>query len=461
MSINIKELQILRAIKPAKFFLILLVGFSILVTSCNKSSVVGLDVQPSSDILGIIYTDTTTLETKTVREDSLRTDELQILTGDALLGKYIDPVFDTTSSSIYTQVRLPSSISATSFGTNPICDSIVLSLIYNPAYYGKKERKAQTVNVYQVLDDIPVGAKYSNASFNHFPTDLTMGGYSFIPRPMDSVSVMGVKVKPQLRIKLDNDLGNTLLENQTTGNLISNASFQAFLKGLYITTENTDFANSGDGNILHFMMGDSKMTVYYHSQENDSLNYDFSLGSVARFMHFSHDYTSANPELSAQLSANPPAQDTVVFIQSLAGVKTKVEMPTLMDLVKTSPVAINKAELVIKVGSSSAYQLDTFAAPPTLIVFGINDDGSSYVLPDYTEIPYFYNGNYNTSTHEYHLIITRYLQQVLDGKRKNNGLYLLVPHLSAVTGANRVTIGGGGSSSAYRMKFNITYTKLH
>src|ERR1035437_4010104 len=86
----------------AKFFLILFSGISILQTSCNKSSEVGLNVQPSTDLLYVNYIDTTALVTRTVREDSLRTDQYQILAGYGLLGKYVDPVFGTTTSSLYT-----------------------------------------------------------------------------------------------------------------------------------------------------------------------------------------------------------------------------------------------------------------------------------------------------------------------------------------------------------------------
>ena len=444
----------------AKFFIILFSGISIIQTSCNKSSEVGLNVQPSTDLLYVNYIDTTALVTRTVREDSLRTDQYQILAGYGLLGKYIDPAFGTTSSSLYTQVLLPGSISATSFGTHPLCDSIKLSLVYDAECYGKKVRKAQTVNVYELVNGITNGTVYySNNSILNTGVDLA-NAYSFIPRPLDSVSVGGVKSKPQLRIPLNKAFGQNLLNNQTTGNLIDNATFQNFMKGFYITTENTTGLNVNEGNIMRFLMASSTMTIYY----NDSLKFDFSLGSVSRNMHFSHNYSSvSNVDLTAQLSSSPPAQNGTVYIQGMAGLKVKVEMPTLMDWVKKGPVAINKAVLVIKVDSSLAnYQVDTFARPAALIPFGINDDGTSYVLPDYLSAPGWVDGNYNATTHEYNLIISKYIQRVLDGKIHNNGIYITVPHITAATFANRVIVGGAANSSGTnKMKLNISYTKLH
>ena len=100
-------------------------------------------------------------------------------------------------------------------------------------------------------------------------------------------------------------------------------------------------------------------------------------------------------------------------------------------------------------------------------MFGINDDGTSYVLPDLISAPYYYYGGFNAGNYKYSLNITRYIQQVLDKKLSNNGMYLLVPHISAATTASRVAVGGAnpknpdGSANAYQMKLEITYTKLH
>ena len=72
-----------RLLVGAKFFLVLLLSISISITSCDESSVVGLDVQPANDLLNVNYQDTTTLITKTVKVDSLRTDEALLISADA------------------------------------------------------------------------------------------------------------------------------------------------------------------------------------------------------------------------------------------------------------------------------------------------------------------------------------------------------------------------------------------
>ncbi len=443
----------------ANFFLFLLTSISISFTSCDESSVVGLDVQPANDLLNVAYLDTTTLITKTVKVDSLRTDESLIITADALLGMYIDPIFGTASASFYTQLRLPTN--APSFGTIPVVDSAVLSLVYDTTYYGKRLRAMQTVNVYEVSEDIKIeNSYYSNNTVAYYPTALA--NFSFIPEPTKIVTVLNEPAKQRLRIPLDPNFWTAIISDPLK--LTDNATFQAAMKGLYITTELTQ-GLLDNGNILHFKLADaqSKLTLYYHNSSdpnNDSLKYDLGLNSVGRFSHFTHDYSGVDASLHAQLSTSPPPQNETVFIQGMAGVKTDIEFPYIMNWIKSGLIAVNKAELVIKVdiGLTPNYQLDTFAAPTRLVLFGVNDDGTNYLLPDYSEGDSYFGGTYNSTTHEYRFNIARYIQQILTGKRKNNGLQLLAS--GGAINANRVVIGGGASSSAYRMKLNISYTKL-
>ena len=209
-------------------------------------------------------------------------------------------------------------------------------------------------------------------------------------------------------------------------------------------------------------MGESKITLYYHNSNatnNDTLSYDFSLGSVARFNHFEHNYTTVNTFLNNQINLPTPAQNATVFVQSMAGVRTKIEFPYLMNWVNDGLIGVNKAELLINVDTSDAtYNKDTFAVPAALILFGINDDGTTFAIPDAFEGATYFGGTYNSTTVQYHFNIARYIQQVLDGKRNNNGLYLLASN--GAVNANRVVLGGA-TSTTRPMKLNLTYTKIH
>lgn len=463
--------QILSRAIGTKFFFILPLSVSLSLASCNESSVVGLDVQPASDSLNVGYNDSTTIYTRTLNGDSLITDETLISTGIGLIGKYVDPVFGTATASMYTQVRLPTNIGATTFGTAPVCDSIVLSLVYDGPVYGKKDRKNQTLNVYQISESMTTSTVYySNQTLSLLPGDLTQDdGFVFKPRPLDSVQVFDnptkPELKPQILAHLDQAFGQLLLNNQTTGNLANNAAFQSFFKGIYITTENTTGLAAEEGNIIHFRMGESKITLYYHNSTSGtatSLKYDLSLGSVARFNHFKHDYSAVgvNADLATQVGTAGASQNATVFVQGMSGAKTKITFPYLMNWVDNGLIGINKAELVISVDTNllDLYRLDTFAAPTALVIFGINDNGTTYAIPDAFEGSTYFGGTLNSGTVQYRFNIARYIQQVLDGDRNNNGLYILASN--GAVNANRVVIAGA-SSTTRPMKLNITYTKLH
>ena len=189
--------------------------------------------------------------------------------------------------------------------------------------------------------------------------------------------------------------------------------------------------------------------------------FDFSLGSVARFNHFEHNYSAGgvNADLVNQIGTSGAAQNATVFVQGMSGAKTKITFPYLMNWVNNGMIGINKAELVISVDTSlSTYMLDTFAAPAALVLFGINDDGTTYAIPDAFEGSSYFGGTLNSGTVQYRFNIARYIQQILDGDRNNNGLYILTSNGANL--ANRAVLCGGSSTSR-PMKLNITYTKLH
>jgi hypothetical protein len=482
MILKNKTSEILPRIFGAKFFLLIIVVILTSITACDKESSVGLGVQPPNDLLHVGFQDTTRIVTKTVKEDSLRTDQGLISNGYYIVGKYIDPIFGEADASIYTQLKLISD--APTFGINPICDSVVLSLKYYGTYYGETSGRRpakQTISVYQLNDQISTAVPFYSDSvvpgsavpIPYLANDLA-NHKTFVPDLTDSVSAEGTllhphnKLAPQLRVQLQKEFGQVILNRQGNIELNDNSTFTPFMKGLYITAKNTTGLNPGEGRINSFIMQASYVKIYYHntSPTLDTLSLTLALWDVARFMTYNHDYTGASAYLNQQLNDHTDTalypHYTSTYIQSMAGVKTKIEFPNLLNFAKPHPVAINKAELVVNVDPATiAYNGNNFNPPDNLLLFGINDDKTLFLLPDLTEIPYYYNGAYDATTHQYRLNISRYIQQVLTGKLHNNGLYLTLPHISGAITANRVVIGGGVPGTTNQMKLEITYTKLH
>jgi len=160
------------------FFLALYLAM--VLPSCTEKNVVGVDVLPNQSGLNTTFTDTVTIISNTVKEDSLRTDTLF---SKHLLGNYNDPVFGKSQASIYTQVLLPTN--NVNFGDSLKLDSIVLTLAYN-GFYGDTSIP-QTVEVYELNEDLSVGNEYySDQDFIIKPTLL--GSKTFVPNLTDSVA---------------------------------------------------------------------------------------------------------------------------------------------------------------------------------------------------------------------------------------------------------------------------------
>ncbi len=451
----------------AKFFLILSVSTLICLSSCNKASLLGLDVQPENDLINAEYQDSLTLLTQTIHEDTLRTDG-NFISGVGMIGKYIDPVFGPTTSSLYTQLRMFAN--APYFGINPICDSVRLSLIYIDAY-GKKLRRQQTLSVYELTESMDISALYySGQSKTKSTTDLA--NYVFTPRTKDSVKIKDVMQAPQLRAKLSTAFGQNIL-NLDSAKKATNENFMQQVKGLYITTENTPGLAASEGNIIQFNLSSSTVNIYYHysrtGKSDTTGQFDLTLFGVARFTHFDHDYTTSTTDLQKQLGPTPPVQNDVGYVQAMAGVKTRVKIPNVVTWGKKDFIAINKAELLIK---SMVSRKDTFALPPSLSLYAINDDGkTSSLLPDAFEGPDYFGGTMDTSDvtttyPTYHFTITRYVQQLISERRLNNGLYITSTPSNGSSTPYRIVFGGGsatlvgGGDNKYQMKLKITYTKL-
>ena len=96
----------------------------ILFSGCKDENELGRDILPDGDYLNTIFSDTTQVSTLTMKEDSLRADELSL----QLLGSDKNPVFGLSTASVFTQVNLEGT---PTFSNLPQADSLVLILSYS------------------------------------------------------------------------------------------------------------------------------------------------------------------------------------------------------------------------------------------------------------------------------------------------------------------------------------------
>lgn len=443
--------ELRKALRLSAFFLVAIVA----AVSCKKEEGdLGLQVQPQEDQLNVNVIDTSTVVAYTILEDSLRSDEFF----SNLLGSYVDPVFGKTTASIYTQIRMESqsvdftSISGTTAET--VVDSVYLYLDLD-GFYGNLD--AQTFEVYEVTDDFFVDSNYySNTTLTNAGTDLVQVGMgTIVPDPLNSGVIEGEVVNPVLKIRLANSLGDNFVAESGGANLADNDAFVAWFKGLYITVNNPSQSTDEGALLTTDLLDDnSRVTMYYRYTfpgEEDTLKFNFNINtSSARFNTASHDYTGTPVE--AQLLDSSLGSQSV-YVQALAGVKTRVEFPFLQSL--PDSIVINNADLVLPFDYFSS---DPYTPHNLLHVLGIDDDGETYFTDDFFEGESIHGGTVDYDNNEYRFNIAKHVNNVLTGARSNNGLYLLSS--SAMITTNRAVINGTNSSNKNKMKLVITYTKL-
>ncbi|PCH91081.1 MAG: hypothetical protein COB85_09580, partial [Bacteroidetes bacterium] len=306
---------------------------------------------------------------------------------------------------------------------------------------------AQTVKVYLVAETFfSSSLYYSNKKFKLGNPQIEddEGDYDLDP----SKEIASVSLKPEsgdtIKIKF-----NDVLFGPEDSLLVNNNAFQSLIRGFYITTDTT---NPGGIFYLDFLSPATKLTLYY----NDSLSFDFKINSAsATINHFEHSYSGT--EVESQLN-DSTVGDSLVYVQAMAGVKTKINFPFLSEWAKNENIAINKAELVITVLDGGT--LLTHPSPEALFLLGA---GANPLTNDLLEGVSYFGGTYDLASKQYKFNIARHIHEILYQGLPNDGLFLIVPNNFLVTGsvvsANRAVIGGG-SNSSIRMKLNLTYTVL-
>lgn len=427
-----------------------------ILSSCKKDPYsIGLDLLPPADTLNIRMNDTSTIVAYSLLQDSIRTDKAT--TG--ILGSLMDPFFGKTTASFYSQFYL--STEAPSFGTNPLLDSLILILYYTGSYGDVST--IQNVKVYEISEDFFYDSTYySNKRLQTYSNVLA--NFSFKPRPSDSLTIAGVKVAPQLRINLNhfsNYLGNKILSAPASA-LLTSADYVAFMKGLDVET--TPLYSGGA--LLSFDIANSvsKLVIYYHNNEGDSLHFDMPINAqCAYFNRIDHNkYIDASPDFKKEvLNHDTVTGRNKLFLQGLGGVWTKVRLPYIKNFEKGHPIAIHDALLVVK-----NYETDTtLQPPPELTIIKRDSLGNISNLIDYDEGAGYYGGTYNKTKRTYSFRITRHLQQVILGTTKNYDLFIMVnnPTVNVLT-PSRVMLNGTRPSlpvvSSDRIQLQIIYTKL-
>lgn len=382
------------------FLLIAIVSsVAILFPACrkiNESTDLGGGLIPPIDnintfdtvINALVYNDTIGLA-----DDSLRVSK----TDEYFLGKITnDPFFGATDARIFLELK-PASypfVFNTGHTDSLHIDSVVLILSHEENY-GDSDL-AQTINVYE-LDNNP-GNVFQPDSFylirqNNLTYTNLLGSRTFAPKVLDdSVKAYLDTTKGQMRIRLDDNFGQRLLNYDSSSNAIKGAykndsTFRSKFKGFALQSV------AGGNALMGFNLADpanTKLAIYYRFEKNmvthDTVSYfNFSSSSVFNVSQYSasanyiiRDY-SGTPFL-ASLS-NGTGSDASVYIQNSPGTLASIKIP---DLAAVSNRVLHRAELVVEEDYDASDE--KFTAPQLLYLDAYDDSISG--TNKYRTIPY-------------------------------------------------------------------------
>jgi hypothetical protein len=437
-----------------------------LVFSCKKKdddSVLGLDVQPENDLVGVTISDTSSISMFTQKVDSLRSYNDQY----KFLGSTQDPIFGRTDASIYTNFSISNNLTNVSFGTNPVIDSAEMVIRFLGQALGDTLTPL-TYDVYTLNELLVSGTTYSTSST--------------LNKSTSKISTLTGRLKIRnsnvcLVLKLDNNLAQYIVQN--TANLTNNTAFINAYKGFYITTANSTLGAPGSGAIRRFDLDDdmSGVNLYYHdgnsvSSKGQSFQFTFRGVDALRFNHIEHNYASgASQNLFDQITSSEPIAiqkaNSNIYLNCFGGTRTKIYLPFLQNFADSQKVSISRAELIIKVDDIVSPASPFYESPAELALIACNADGVEELVWDQLETTDFvkYGGEYDATNKQYTFNIARQVQKILNGTVANNGFYLVnaLPNRSYVirrdNRLNRVVIGGKTNAN-FKPVFKVTYVKF-
>ncbi len=366
-----------------------------------------------------------------------------------MLGAVNDPYFGMISSGFATQFIL--SEIAPAFGTDPICDSVVVFFPLTGDKFGKITTPEGKIKftIYQLSSGIIKDNNYyQNTPITNFVQAVdTLKSFEVYPEDL-IITVAKPDNPGGIEVKLPLDFGQKILDNPAA--LVTNAEFVNFFKGLALVPDTTGIS-SGNGCILNFdllsSVSKSRIAIYFHNNAQPNLRYDLNVSAdCARFNFLQHNYSSKN-SITAQLVdttlGNEQIFATSMFLQPV------IYLPFIQTWKDSLPITLNRAQLVMKIND---LETSNFELPAKFVIYTYDPDGNFNEISDYDLGDTYFLGAYNSATGEYRFNISVYLQEILSGKRTDKGLWLRP--LNEPGSVKRVSIKGGS-----KMTVEMIYSK--
>lgn len=400
---------------------------ALMVSACSKATDVGLSLV-NDDQADLFVTDTISLEITTERVDSV----LTYPKNRYYCGRNQDPIFGETEATMFLAFRLTNT--NINFPDDAVLDSLVLSLGYDFDGHMGNYNQSQTWEVLRLAEDMDPDTVYF--SDVNFATGATLqAGHTFVPRWKQRITIKDTTgldslVEPQLRIRLDDVLGQEFLDADSI-NFANTNNFRTYFKGIAVRP----VAGAANEALIRFNMASlsSKMVMYYKEASGKKRVYEFPLnGTTPKAMRVTHDYAGTS------VLANNPL-DSVAYLQGLGGTRLRVTFPHAARL---DNVIVNKAELVLDVVDVD--NLLYYPRPRLLFASYRNESGDLSLLQEFVSETQpnfgFFGGSIDEATgtgradviERFRMNISKTFQRLVDEELPEQAIYLDVAFSSEV-----------------------------
>ena len=411
--------------------------FFMLLSGCeSKPDYIGSDLLPSGDNFTVSFDSMEVVYGYTKLGDSLVGSNKNV----QLLGSIIDPLFGFSKAEYVTQIEATSN--SGSFGPNTKIDSVILTLQYEK--FQGEDNLSQQIRVYEFMEFI---RKDTNYYTNQDITDLY--------RQPELGNGWMSKDDTLIRIPITEETFINKFLQAEDSILSSTEYIQELMYGLYITGD--DVATEGGIATINADAEGTMLEFYYANDTVDSIsqNYTISRQRCQQFNLFSHDYTGYPiGEFLIDTSRN----DSLLFIQSMAGVFPKIRFPEFPRWIDSMPVAINEAKLIFPVVDSSLTQQKSENLPSKLVMYLQDPSGRYNFVYDQVVSPESFGGDYQDFSNSYNFTIKVHLQSVATGDVDNLEMIIRIANGDEVV--SRGVLYGWSEDFMKRTRLEITYTRL-
>ncbi|WP_170139296.1 DUF4270 family protein [Larkinella arboricola] len=307
-----------------------LVSLVVGLVACEEPKDIGL---PPVTAIGVLYTDTLTVQTSTVQLDSVVTGR----NSRQLAGQYNDPIFGKVTAKTFGQLQAPVTDGVFKTEGEMVYDSLRAWVAYSYLY--GDTTKSQELFFHQITEDLDTTRQYTASE-----------SAAYAAQPLGKLTIKPTAGGEAKTARLSDVLGREILE-KSKGAGFTQVAFQQFFKGVALVP------GANNTTVFGFAPQDIRFELYYH-KSGDTVSTGKAFYTTTARQLFSQLKVDRSATKLAGLSVTKPLPSSAtggeVFVQIATGLTTKVQFPTLENLKKeTGRVAINRAELQFFVKGSS------------------------------------------------------------------------------------------------------------